>query len=540
MRKILALCAAVMVLASITARAQMPEPVSQTSRRMLGLNPNLIGITSDEYSDYMAVNTANILDISGYRLYTQLSNLGQTGGDEALAETTADADLLIGGVMPFNMGNIGAILWRNKGVVEQQIRFWNIGGVDANNIGNPNDNAGLGSGESETINKDIANDTLEKESGEAFNNTGDIDINLLLGLATLDFAELGLRLGYTKDVTAGIEREYNYSYSDDNDDDDYATMKYSATEDEYTTVLTIAPSIRGIQLGGIDLGGTIQLSMVSKVDNTEIDASFTEGSSFGWLGVGDDYATKYKSESIEELSGMLIGLRLDGSHPLNDSAKIKGLAMLRTGKLSGDLEVLQDRKVTEDGGGVAVEEWSQKQDSEIEENVMQMGLLVGIDKQVSDNLLMGIGLGLNRSSMERISDGGRQVTDTDGTEAYGLTKTKTTNKDANTSIVLPVGLEWRATNWLKARIGASYSVNYAKEETETVETTYEDNTKDADVTDVETTTSSSGFVPVADSVNFYAGVGFCVTENLTVDVTQLGTGNVLDLSNWQLSATLKF
>ncbi len=47
---------------------------SNVSVRMQGINPNLAGIMVDEYSDAMA-NPADLLNVEGYRVFTNLSNL---------------------------------------------------------------------------------------------------------------------------------------------------------------------------------------------------------------------------------------------------------------------------------------------------------------------------------------------------------------------------------------------------------------------------------------------------------------------------------
>ncbi len=524
---------------------------------MEGINPDLIGITADEYSDFMAVNTANILDISGYRLYTQLSNLGTTGTDAALAEDAVDNDLLIGGVMPFrDMGNIGAILWRNKDVRENAIGFWDPNTVDAGTgfvdlvtIGQN------GEWESTDIDDSGLDRTIEKQSGEAYDNRGDISITALAGLGSLlPVGELGLRLGYSKNVTNDISREYSSSYEDEGDANNYATAKFSSEEQDYTSVLMIAPSIRGLSLMGADLGATVELAMVKQVANTERDATYTEGDTFvGGVGVSDDYARKFKAENTEELTGMRMGLSVDGSYPLNDSVNIKGLVGFRTGKLTGDNSVSSTDEVTkDDGNDAAVEKVSFNQDISKEEKQTNIRILAGIDKQVSDNLLLGIGLGLSREALETVEDEGREVLDTDGTKSYtgigaagglGTSVDETTVKSVATVITLPIGLEWTANSWLKARLGASYAITYRKEETETVTITYEDDSKDAGVDDKTTTTTTNNPLPTRpanDAVNFYAGVGFLVTENLTVDVTNMAVGNILLMNNWRLSATLKF
>jgi len=84
----------VAVLASafvLSASSGVFASFSGTSVRMQGINPSLVGIVSDEYSDALSINPADLLNVSGYRVYTNMSNLysGNTlGNDRALNGTT--------------------------------------------------------------------------------------------------------------------------------------------------------------------------------------------------------------------------------------------------------------------------------------------------------------------------------------------------------------------------------------------------------------------------------------------------------------------
>ncbi|MBU4134524.1 hypothetical protein KKH42_04275, partial [bacterium] len=84
--------------------------VEDVSFRLKGMHGDLEGLVKDEYTDMMYM-PYNILEIDGYRLYTNLSNLS-TGNEETLNETvTTSADeYLIGGIAPFGgSGKLGLI-----------------------------------------------------------------------------------------------------------------------------------------------------------------------------------------------------------------------------------------------------------------------------------------------------------------------------------------------------------------------------------------------------------------------------------------------
>ena len=548
MRKILVIAMVAVMGITLTAGAR----VSEQSRRMQGMNPELIGVTADEYSDFMAVNTANILNIDGIRVYSQLSNLGSTGNDTAIDGVTVDNDMLLGGVGPLmDMGNMGSFLWANRLNEEAEINnvTVTVGNVDAGQ--GLTADAGTGEeGEYEEEDIDDDNETLEITEGDAYNNQSDIDFNALIGLDNMAFGDLGLRIGYNKNVTADIERNYEYSYDTDSDDD-YATQEYSAIEQNYQSVITIAPSVSGLELMDADIGATLELGLVKNVDSTEIDADMTQGSSFtggvGVIGVTDDYARTYERDDNEELTGTRIGLNVDGSYPLNRTMNVKGYLGFFTQGLSGDKTESWTDEVTEHSEGAIDEKVTFEQVTDRELNTSGISTMIGLEKEVNEDLLLSAGLGYMRNVREDIEDENRSVTDTDGTETYSGQVDKLTTTDIDSSIILPIGMEWTANNWLKARIGASYKVNYQTREIETVTSHYDGTDEDSEVDREVTVVESDNADPKGDEVQFYSGVGFQVTDNLVVDVTGLSdTGavavnqSILDLSSWELSATLKF
>ncbi len=100
MKKLLAVC----LLASMSAAAF--ADFSVTSVRMQGINPNLVGIIEDEYSDPLSINPADLLNVSGYRVFTNLSNLyggGNLGADRAFGGTTTGGI----GLNQFLLGGFG-------------------------------------------------------------------------------------------------------------------------------------------------------------------------------------------------------------------------------------------------------------------------------------------------------------------------------------------------------------------------------------------------------------------------------------------------
>ncbi len=542
MKKILVLSLAVIMAAGIAARAQ----VSDVSRRMAGLNPHLVGVVSDEYSDFMRVNTANILDVDGKRLYTNLSGLDTTGNS-----------FLLGGVSSFGMGKLGGFAMMNNSKIEEDIHNWIPGGIAAGQTGDFS-NAPGAEGEYEFSD---SNNHTEKVSADAYDSIMDMNMDILVGIGTLDIGELGLRLAYRKDADSDIERDYSYSYSHATDQDDYLTMDYSSTLTRYESNIIIAPSIRGLQVMGADIGGTVEIGTIKSVSSMEVDSDFTQGVNFApalrtphfFAGLADDYARELSVERDEELTGLALGFGIDGSYRLNENANVKGAFMMRTGSASGEENYSWVDEVTRaDALDTNVGKVSYKQDTDVENKLNQIAGIIGVERNISSDLLMGIGVGFSRMSLEEIREEERgENTDLAGVKTYDATTEETTTQTSDTSIAFPISLEWKANGWLKARMGASYMMNFSSAEREIVTTTYDmtDSTdKNADAVNVEKekvtprpvgTWSRAQVTPVMDQVSFYAGLGIQATDTLTIDLVN-NNQNQLDLSNWQLGATLKF
>ena len=79
---------------------------SNVSVRMQGINPSLVGIIADEYSDPLSINPSDLLNVSGYRVFTNMSNLygaGNLGNDSAFSGTTTGG----AGLNQFLLGGFG-------------------------------------------------------------------------------------------------------------------------------------------------------------------------------------------------------------------------------------------------------------------------------------------------------------------------------------------------------------------------------------------------------------------------------------------------
>ncbi|MGM0568774.1 MAG: hypothetical protein ACQESB_06115 [Elusimicrobiota bacterium] len=538
--------------------------ISEVSRRSMGINPNLTGIISDEYTDFMSVNTANITEVQGYRIYTQLSNLGLYGTDKAIAGVADDSNFFAGSVTPLSdMLNIGAFASLNRNREKADIRRFYFeedsrkyaGGEDGDGDGINGDyedleEVGIRSGEySYRKVEGDENQRITRESGEAVDNANDINLNLLLGISNpLDPEEedketSGLKISYLRNTQSDIDYKYSYLKEDDEDETLFKRQDYNGELKIYSSTLSFSLSARNVQINDLFMGASLSYSFISQVDKESADAEITEGSDYH--GGSDDelYKRTYRSFDTEELDGFRVKLNLDSSYPLTEKMNLKTFGGVFTRKLSGQRDTFEIDNIAEMDGPPFIERenWSETQTTEREKNKYGFFLTAGIEKQAAKNLVFGSGVGFKYSAEEDISDEGRKLTKRDSLQYYSTKVEKTTREIKKSSILVPTGIEWNAAGWLDARIGATYRVDYKRESTTKQTDIYEHITGASEVISTEIKTTSNNPTPVSDSVDFFCGLGISLSENFSVDVTNISAGqNILDLSSWEFSAILKF
>jgi hypothetical protein len=120
---VIALCATTIGL----AQSFWGSEVRDVSLRLEGMSPDLAGLVDDEYSDFW-INPADILNVKGGRLYTNLSNY--VSGDETQFGGASADEYLVGGVYSWeNIGTFGAF-FRNYYAEDK------VGGVTVNEYKN--------------------------------------------------------------------------------------------------------------------------------------------------------------------------------------------------------------------------------------------------------------------------------------------------------------------------------------------------------------------------------------------------------------------
>ena len=515
---------AVLVMSISTAgRAEI-----EISRRMQGVNPDLAGLLRDEYSDFMFLNSANILRVDGKRVYSSMADLD------------ANQNLFIGGAGPFmDMGKLGAFLSLNMAKEHIRLKRTHFNNATAGATVNRSRNAELEFGEYEDISTNV---TREVTSASAYDNPGTISFNTILGMGDFPEWDFGIRLGYNKETEENKEYEYFRSYKNENNEDDFYRKSSDLSIKDYTSAITIAPSIRGLSLDHIEMGGTIEVGLIKDVYSDEAGADILMGSDHNNIrdfGQTETYERKYSFENNTELTGLKLGLMIDGLYELNQNTNLKGYIGGFTQKLTGERKKETQDEVLQNGGLAVDEIYSSRRTTDMENNLLEIKAMAGIERYLSEQLVLGAGAGYMRSAGKDTEKQSRMFESTDGVETYsGLEET--TEETLLSSIILPIGVEWKPAAWMSFRLGSTYDITASRHTETTKFTNYDSTDEDAQISSVNTVERTLKD-EIESNVSYYSGIGLEMTESLSLDLSgKSSQGNILNISNWQASATLKF
>ncbi|MGM0442483.1 MAG: hypothetical protein ACQEQC_08710 [Elusimicrobiota bacterium] len=561
MKKLLGSIFALLIIVNISAGAEADDKVSEISKRMEGIGPGLVGIVSDEYSDFARANSVRLLDVEGYRFYTNLSGLTPTE-ENPLGSGSGTGQLLFGGVAPFDkMTKIAPILWADRKKVEETLNFYDI--TNYSDTGPANyvkDESTLETplasrdGKYDYEEEDNANNELLTENGTAYDNLSSHDINIYAAREFYNSPDTGVKLRHFTHTDKNIERSYNYKFENEDDQNDWEERDYESSHVVARSGFEANPTIRE-QFDKIDLelGLTANFSMITNTDEKIIEAETEIGQQrlideYGEGSAEGDYSREYSYTLDKSSSGASYGLEVDGDYLITPTLKISALADFNYKLLDGAYEKTEiDFIRTSSGIAVANEKYKLKSVKDLESSEWEMGFKSGIEKEINENLLMGAALGYRYSSSENTLDPSRYSVN----DQHDLTQiaTSTTTQIKNSQVNIPLGVEWQPTGWLSARLGSNYNIQGTKKLITKVEKEFEDNTVAPGnaVVERETTTKTSTGYSYTDSLNFYSGLGFAMTDSLLVDVTGAsdtgegapGINKLLDLSSWQLGLTLK-
>ncbi len=519
------------------------------------------GLFEDDYD--LLFDPARICEIQGSRLWTSLSNF--VNGNENLFSNGSVPYILVGGTTNFGKFYPGMVY--DHSVDKTAL---------ATGLTDPNGNQIYGDGKLTTIDWDDTDNngifdrrTVETETRSAYEQIK--DNNMFIGLGyKLDNLRLGL--GYLR-----VDNKYILTDPDNNFTYDYTI------EDLTTNSLTLINRAKFSGDENFNYGENDILFSVWK-DMDKLSIGLLAG--FGLLGYGSnanitgdsaiytqpaDTNTFYTRANIldssnQKQSGNVITLNLRAFYNYNANAQGRFYLGFFTQSLKfGDDAMDYYYKTRENI--MATFTWDTTNTITYYDGSSNIkGIQLGTKQlfKVSDRLKLGFGVMLETSSLfdstlaKDTTVSKRVFDDNDGIifdpDDYVQTiwssetwMTKITGKSIG--IAIPVGVEFNLFPQLAMRLGARHTytiddyttvtelVQYEPQRTRTVDGTgaVTEDMIDPNPAPIGSDETQKINTPQTD---YFYGVGWQVTNNLQIDI--MGFNKLTDLTNWRISATLKF
>ena len=518
------------------------------------------GLFEDDYD--LLFDPARIPEIQGARLWTSLANF--VSGDENLFSDGSQPHIIIGGVA--TLGGLYPGVMYDRFTEKTAL---NTGLVDP--YGNPI----YGEGELTTVNLNnpdtlgnFENQTVETQTRSAYDLIASSDWYLALA-NKLNGLRLGLGFMHSDYRTTLTDPANNYTYSFFNEDLLADTLEYLRTEsfigDEINKASRNAFMFSAWNdYDNISFGLNVGFDLLSAKneaiilgDSAEYDYPMNQDTSFTIVSIFDSL--------MEPRSGTRITVGLKSFYDYNENAQGRFYLDFFTQSLDyGDDAMDFFFKTREESYDDFTYDTINTVTS-YDGGSSNKGLRVGTKHlfNVSQRVKFGIGLFFNTSSYSdsttqientvsiRVFDNGDTIA---GPEDYTRTITQsetwmTMVEGSVNSFVIPVGIEFLVTKPLVFRLGAQHVLSYHDYTTTTERiafqpqrtlTVYGDGSQTEVIDDPGATPTLSveqetEKIPATD---YYYGIGWMVTNNLQIDL--MGFNELTDLSNWRLSATLRF
>ncbi len=642
MRKLLAVCLIAGLATSSFAS------FSNTSMRLNGINPNLAGIITDEYTDAFT-NVADILNVKGYRGYTNLSNLynnktASVGNDQAFSGAPGNTAFLLGGFgNPFTKWNVpgqmGLFYTMDGGIttpVHNQMSLTSFGETtndtvtqtDVNTNGSFTDIGDTLTTIHQRAKRQIDSEYSSIEAKYAMPAPFLIGLNLGVNLSYRNAADAGGAAGIVNSSEEPIEAEYQSTflrYGTPNtvniqDQSQFAKDKYDN-------------SSMNIGFGGrydlndkMDCGATLALQPISIqqtrsslvhifIDNTvagaanphTVDATMVDGSQFiapgglpaaigsvnipaGFLWTNNAAGNQAMGPNGEMMitgltlgnevgsfkeEGNQIALSADSHYQVSDTVKFTG--RINYSSLPGTLDASMSLPYDQVTRGAVV-----AGDKDTVNNLTSylisggkaqndaLGVTVGGEAHLKDNVLVGFGINYTMSTAETAYNWEQDVKNVDtydqtnngfsNSAGSGDSRTTVTSsidgrssQKSNASVIqIPIGFEMRPYPKWPIRLGVTHQIATSKTTTVTtpagsiIQTKTVTDTNGATLPAVYSPTQATGETTATktqstNSTAYYYGMGYDWSENLVFDILGVASGSsVFDLNTWRIGATLKF
>ncbi|MGD8979293.1 MAG: hypothetical protein PVH23_04420 [candidate division WOR-3 bacterium] len=518
------------------------------------------GLFEDDYD--LLFDPARIPEIGGARLWTSLANF--VTGDENLFSDGSQPYVLVGGVA--GLGNLypGAMYDRSA-----EKTALNTG------LNDPYGSPIFGDAELTVINwnnpdtlGNFTNRTVETRTRSAYDLVGSSDWYLALA-TTLNSIRLGFGFmhGDSKITTTDPANNFTYLYTSEdliNDTLEYQRSANFAGDEILDNSHNDFRFSAWLDRDNIAFGLNVDFEMMSMTDeaivlgdSAEYDYPMNQDTSYTLVSIFDSLT--------QPQSGNRIGIGLKSFYNYNENSQGRFYIDFYTQSMSyGDDAMDYFFKTRELSYNTFTWDTTNAV-TYYDGSSSSKGIRVGTKHlfNVSERVKFGIGFFFNTSSYSdsttardttvtiRVFDNGDTIS---GPEDYTRTITQSetwmTMIDGSTNrFSIPVGVEFMITKPLVFRLGAQHTLAY-NDYTTTTElidyepqrtlTVYGDGSQTEVIEDpgprpersVEQETEK---VPETD---YYYGLGWMVTNNLQIDL--MGFNELTDLSNWRLSATLRF
>jgi hypothetical protein len=519
------------------------------------------GLFEDDYD--LLFDPARIPEITGARLWTSLANF--VSGDENLFSGSSQPFFIIGGV--YGMGNYYPGLMYDRRS-DKTALYTGLNGPTGNQL--------FGDAEVTTINwnnpdtlGNFADRTVETNTASAYQAISSSDWYLAAATKVRDDIRFGL--GY-------MHRDYTMKYTNPANNFGY----YFATED---LIGDTTEYLQTVDFAGDDIAKTSENDFILSTWLDRQNISFGLNFTFALLNsknedliIGDsaeyDFPmhpdTSYTLVSIldtatEPRSGNRISIGLKSFYDYNENAQGRFYLDFLTQSLDyGDDAMDHFFKTREE----SYDDYTWDTLSTVthyDGTSNSKGLRAGTKHLFNINPRFKFGIGIFFSTLShtdstttidttisiRVYDNGDTISGPqDYTRTITQSETWTTLVEGTVnSFVIPVGIEFAIAKPLVFRLGAQHTLSYNDFTTTTELIDYEPtrtltiygNGNQTEVIEdpgprpersVEQETEK---IPTTD---YYYGLGWMVTDNLQLDL--MGFNELTDLSNWRLSATLRF
>ncbi len=516
----------ILIAGFICAAAFNAFAVEDVSFRLKGMHGDLEGLVKDEYTDMMFI-PYNILEIDGYRLYTNLSNLS-TGGEYALNGSSFSAnEYLIGGVAPFGgFGKLGFIYGADSSLTPQTIK-------DENDIAL----TGTPAGEYENVTENKTTNTYDREYGKAEKEILESDVTYLIGFQPMDLIKFGFLLNFSNDeeIATNIYSEKDDKWTLGNSS--YSLTTSNVTDSEIIKFITLGPAAE-LQINDkLSLGGMLGIVL------GEIE--FADSSVQNWFRTKEygsttaDYNQIASAGGTGKIEGTGLGLTLLGKYSASDNLILRGIFDYGSISLKGNITTPNVWNLIDDGWGFSWKgDWTRSGEATHKIDSLELG--GGFENKLDKNLIltMAIKYSVENEQTDWIREGIYKFNGSTVTTSYSNNpRTQDLTENKITNLILPIGIEYKAKKWLTLRMGASHKISTVENKDTTITTSYAATYPVKTVTTIVTTVDPKD-ITTTRNTDYSFGAGFKVTDNLQIDL--LNFTNLTDMSFWKLSATLKF